>query len=323
MRAAEFELRDLIEAYNLEQYLFWEQWRSLHDYARQRSIELIGDVPMFVAADSCDVWANRTLFKLDSDGQPQRVAGVPPDYFSSTGQRWGNPVYRWTEHLAEDFGWWSRRVEHQLCFFDRLRLDHFRGFAAAWEIPRESPTAERGGWVPAPGAELLAKLEQRLGSLPLIAEDLGTITPDVVQLRRRFKLPGMAVLQFAFDNDASNPYLPHNQERHSVVYTGTHDNNTTLGWFDELDARQRARVLEYLGYPDESMPWPLIRAGLASVAELCLLPLQDLLGLQAAHRLNTPGTIAGNWQWRFQWDWIEAGLAGRIRRMNELYGRLG
>jgi 4-alpha-glucanotransferase len=321
MQAADRELSDLIDAHTLEQFLFFEQWEALRRYALQRGIRLIGDLPMFVSADSCEVWANRTLFRLDDDCRPLKVAGVPPDYFSATGQLWGNPVYAWAAHIDQRFRWWCERIEHQLSFFDWLRLDHFRGLAAAWEIPRDSATAETGSWVAAPGVELFSQIERQLGRLPFIADDLGTITPDVVELRRRFNIPGMAVLQFAFDSDARNPYLPHNHERDSIVYTGTHDNNTTLGWFEELDAEQRAQVLEYLGHPSEPMPWPLIRAALASVAEICVLPMQDLLALPAAHRLNTPGTTAGNWQWQFQWDWLDAGLHTRLRGLNQRYGR--
>lgn len=310
-----------IEAFRVEQFLFFEQWQALRLYASARGVRFLGDLPMFVAADSCDVWAHRGLFRLTREGRPVTVAGVPPDYFSRTGQRWGNPVYAWEAHREQHFQWWCERIEHQLLWFDRLRLDHFRGFAATWEIPFGDATAENGVWVPAPGVELFAQLERRLGTLPLLAEDLGTITDDVIELRRRFRLPGMLVLQFAFDSDSANPYLPHNHERQAMVCTGTHDNDTTLGWFEALDPWQRARVREYLGESGEPMPWPMIRAALSSVAALCILPMQDVLALPANHRLNTPGTTAGNWQWRFDWDWVDAALSTSLRRMNACYGR--
>ncbi|MGH8244914.1 MAG: 4-alpha-glucanotransferase, partial [Gammaproteobacteria bacterium] len=279
-------------------------------------------VPLFPAHDSADVWAHRDYFQLDAGGQPIVLAGVPPDRFSATGQRWGNPVYDWRRLVEDGFRWWIDRMRTELQLFDFLRLDHFRGLQAVWEIPATDPTAQFGQWRPAPGRELLNALQSGLGSIPLIAEDLGLITPEVHALRLGTGVPGMKVLQFAFDSDSTNPYLPHNHEVDFVVYTGTHDNNTTLGWYKDLDPGGRTRVLEYLGNPQEPMPWPLIRAALASVCKTALVPMQDVLALDAADRINTPGTLNVNWRWRLNWDLVTGELAARLRDLNSLYGRL-
>jgi 4-alpha-glucanotransferase len=310
-----------IEYCCFEQFLFFRQWRELRRQAAEAGILLLGDMPLYPAHDSADVWANQGLFKLDGDGLPLRVAGVPPDYFSVTGQRWGNPVYDWDALAQSGWRWWLDRIRTQLALFDLIRLDHFRGLEAAWEIPAQADTAEHGEWQPVPGRELLQAVRENCGGLPFVAEDLGTITKAVKTLRRQFRLPGMKVLQFAFGGDAANPYLPHNHAPRYVIYTGTHDNNTTLGWFTELGEEEQARVLDYLGRPDEPMPWPLIRAALASVCRLAVLPMQDLLGLGAEHRLNTPGTASGNWAWRLPTATLTPELAAYLRRLNELYGR--
>ncbi len=312
---------DMLDQVRFEQFMFFRQWERLKQYANARDILLFGDMPIFVAHDSADVWAQRAYFDLDAAGAPRVVAGVPPDYFSATGQRWGNPHYRWSRMQADGFRWWRERLRTQLRLFDLVRIDHFRGFEAYWEIPAASDTAIGGHWVKAPGAALFAKLHDEWEVLPLVAEDLGYITPEVHALREAFGLPGMKILQFAFDGGADNPYLPHRHEANGVVYTGTHDNDTTLGWFEGLDAPARRRVLEYLGHPGEPMPWPLIRCALASVARLAVVPLQDVLGLGRGHRMNTPGVPNGNWRWRFQWDQISGDLAGRLRHMVEVYGR--
>ena len=314
--------RPRFERYCFEQFIFFAQWRELHDYARRHGVLLYGDVPIFVALDSVDVWAQRHLFDIDEQGVARSVAGVPPDYFSETGQYWGNPQYDWAAMEKEDFAWWRGRFQKQLEMFDILRIDHFRGFEAVWSIPAGEDTAVNGHWESVPGRKLLERLRTELGELPLVAEDLGIITAEVDALRHDFALPGMKILQFAFDGDAQNPYLPHNHEINTVVYTGTHDNNTTLGWYEELDRTARARVMAYLGQPAEPMPWPLNRAALASVANLSVLPMQDLLGLDAAHRMNTPGTSEGNWQWRFKWKQVPADLGDRLRAMLDLYGRV-
>jgi 4-alpha-glucanotransferase len=313
--------RTVIDLVRFEQFLFHYQWSDLKDYANRHEILLFGDMPIFVAHDSVDVWVDRRLFDLDSEGRPRVVAGVPPDYFSDTGQRWGNPHYRWDILEQEGFSWWIRRIERQLAMFDLVRIDHFRGFEAFWEIPADHADARGGRWVEGPGQKLFDALRNRLGDLPLVAEDLGVITPEVNALRDRYGLPGMRILQFAFDGSVDNPYLPHNHRRDAVVYTGTHDNDTTLGWYQGLDQGQRDYMLEYLGQSGEPMPWPLIRAATASVADMAVVPLQDALGLDSAHRMNTPGTSEGNWGWRFSWDQVPEGLAARLRRMARIYGR--
>lgn len=305
-----------------EQFLFFRQWDLLRRYAHDRGVWLFGDMPIFVALDSAEVWSGREYFALDPEGRPETVAGVPPDYFSATGQRWGNPHYRWERMQADGFRWWIERMRTQLTLFDLVRIDHFRGFEAYWSIPAQEPTAVHGQWVAAPGEALLAALHGAFDPLPLVAEDLGIITKAVQQLRERYWLPGMKILQFAFDGASDNPYLPHNHIPNSVVYTGTHDNDTTLGWFEGLSPDARARTLDYLGYPTEPMPWPLIRAALASVANLAIVPLQDLLGLGTAARMNTPGTADGNWRFQFSWDQVPADLSARVRHLLSQYGRL-
>jgi len=310
-----------IEYFCFEQYLFFSRWQELRRRAQAAGILLLGDMPLYPAHDSADVWAHRGQFKLDGAGRPLCVAGVPPDYFSATGQRWGNPVYDWEGLARTGFRWWLDRIHTQLALFDLVRLDHFRGLEAAWEIPFAAATAEHGRWSPVPGQDLLTAVRAEHGTLPFVAEDLGTITPEVRALRRDFGLPGMKVLQFAFGGGSDNPYLPHNHAPRHVVYTGTHDNNTTLGWFEELGPQERLRVTDYLGHPSEDMPWPLIRAALASVCRLAVVPAQDLLGLGAEHRLNTPGTSEGNWAWQLPVDVLTPELAARLRALNELYGR--
>lgn len=321
--AARQQLAGAVEQVRFEQFAFFRQWLALKRYANDRGLLLFGDLPIFVAHDSAEVWAQRDYFAIDDHGQLLTVAGVPPDYFSATGQRWGNPLYRWERMQADGFAWWLARLRAQLELYDLLRIDHFRGFEAFWEIPAAEPTAINGRWVPAPGAALFAALRRHIDPLPLIAEDLGVITPPVDALRRRYGLPGMKILQFAFDSGADNPYLPHNHECNSVVYTGTHDNATTLGWFENLSVEQRRHVRDYLGVDAETpMPWPVIRAALASVARLAILPLQDVLALGSEHRMNLPGTPSGNWSWRFGWTQIPPDSAANLRAMIELYGRL-
>lgn len=305
-----------------EQYAFFTQWQELRDYAHQHGVRLFGDLPLFVAHDSADVWAAPQAFLLDETGQPQFVAGVPPDYFAVDGQRWGNPQYRWDWHVADGFSWWRARVGTLAALFDLLRIDHFRGLDAVWMIPADAPTAATGFWQAVPGAGLLAAVRGEYPGLRLVAENLGTITPEVEALRAQFDLPGMAVLQFAFDGDATNPHLPHNHARGDVVYTGTHDNDTTLSWFSGLPEATAQRVLDYLGRPGEAMPWPLVRAALGSVAQLTVLPVQDVLGLDGAARMNTPGTVVGNWAWRLETGQLGPALAARLRALLGLYGRL-
>ncbi|MDA8390257.1 MAG: 4-alpha-glucanotransferase [Gammaproteobacteria bacterium] len=302
------------------QWLFFHQWGDLRHYARSKGVLLFGDMPFFVGHDSADVWAHRELFRLDAHGHPEVVAGVPPDYFSADGQRWGNPLYRWDVMEQQGFLWWRERLKTQLALFDLLRIDHFRGLEACWEIPAGAPTAAAGHWDRVPGQMLLDSLEKLWGNLPVVAEDLGVITDAVTELRDRHGFAGMKVLQFAFGDDARNPYLPHNHVRNAVVYTGTHDNDTTVGWFAGLAPGLQQRVHEYLG-GHESMPWALVRAAMASVADLAVIPMQDLLALDSAHRMNTPGSARGNWAYRLSWADIPDDLAGRLRHMMRIYDR--
>ena len=322
LEQAHNELGEVLEQFRFEQFLAFQQWQDLKAYAHQLDIALFGDMPIFVAHDSADVWARRELFDLDETGQPRTVAGVPPDYFSETGQRWGNPHYDWERMRADGFAWWRQRIASELEFFDLIRVDHFRGFSAFWAIPGDQPTAAQGYWVEAPGAELFEALRGEFGELPLVAEDLGIITPEVEVLRDDFGLPGMKVLQFAFDSGPENPYLSHNHVANSVIYTGTHDNDTTLGWYRSCSRELQERVEAYLGYPQEVMPWPLIRSAFASVGRLAVVPMQDYLGLGSEARMNEPGTEGDNWVWRFDWGQVPPGLAEQLRGMADLYGRI-
>jgi 4-alpha-glucanotransferase len=310
-----------LAALTREQYAFHVQWQRLRDYARGRGVRLFGDLPFYVAPSSAETWAHRALFQLTPSGEPAVVGGVPPDYFSELGQLWGNPVYDWHAQRREGYGWWVARVRAQLQRLDLLRLDHFRALAAYWAVPAGAPDARGGAWHSSPGAELLTRLREEFSDLPLAAEDLGVITPDVVQLRDGFGLPGMRVLQFAFDGDPANPHRPYLHERASVVYTGTHDNDTTLGWYSRLDAETQARVRLYLGAAAEAVPEALIRAALGSVARLAIVPVQDLLGLGSAARLNTPGTASGNWSWRLPPGSLSQDLARRFAGLNAVFGR--
>ena len=316
------ELAEAIRYHKYVQFIFFEQWQILKDYANHRGIGIIGDIPIFVAYDSADVWANHQLFLLDEERLPTVVAGVPPDYFSETGQRWGNPLYRWERMAENGFSWWLDRFRANLRLADLVRIDHFRGFEACWTIEASEPTAIHGRWEKVPGEFLFHRLQQELGNeLPLIAEDLGVITPEVEKLRDDFGLPGMKILQFAF-GDADNPYLPHNLTRDCVVYTGTHDNNTTLGWWNSLFKSERSRVRDYLGHSGRDMPWDLIRLALGSVGRVCILPMQDLLELGADARMNTPGQAAGNWSWRYRPEELKPEIAERLARLTATYGRV-
>lgn len=331
------ELRAEIEAQKFFQFLFFDQWSKLKRTCIQRGIRVIGDVPMFVAHDSADVWANREQFKLDESGQPTVVAGVPPDYFSETGQFWGNPLYNWERMAGDGFAWWIQRLRASFQLFDMVRLDHFRGFAACWEIPAGETTAENGAWVETPGREFFSAARKALGELPIIAEDLGVITPDVVELRNESAFPGMRVLQFGFSGEADNLNLPDNYEENVVAYTGTHDNDTTIGWFTQLtetdtpeNEKTRASCLDYLKSDGREINWDFIRAVLKSVADTAIIPLQDVLGLGSEARMNTPNTTSGNWNWRYAGRWpaehaggvlIDDSLtpehAARLRRLTE------
>ncbi len=321
LQQASARLAAAIALVQFEQFVFFRQWHELRDYANEHDILLFGDVPIFVAHDSADVWAHRRYFSMDESGEAITVAGVPPDYFSATGQRWGNPQYDWEVLEADGFQWWVERIDTQLDLFDLVRVDHFRGFEAFWEIPASAENAVDGQWVKAPGEALFQRLQASFHPLPLVAEDLGIITSEVDALRKQFGLPGMKVLQFAFDGDGKNAYLPPHHEQDSVVYTGTHDNDTTLGWFQALNSEQQAMVRGYLANSQEEMPWLLIRFALMSVAQLCMIPMQDWLGLDGRHRMNQPGTEVGNWAWRFQWEQMPKGIELRIQHLLQVYDR--
>ena len=296
------------------QFLFFSQWQALKAYANKNGVAMFGDIPIFVAYDSADVWANSHLFKLDKNKNMQVVAGVPPDYFSATGQRWGNPHYNWQVMQYDGFNWWLERMRTQQHMFDLLRIDHFRGLQAAWEIPAMADTAINGTWVLAPGEELLDAITKRFPNMQLIAEDLGIITAEVDALRAQFHLPSMKILQFAFGGDDSNPYLPHNIEANSIAYTGTHDNDTTLGWYQQLDEATKNHLHKVLHNAQPEMPLALIELVMASNANIAIIPMQDILGLDAEHRMNTPGTIEKNWAWRFDWSQLKPEHIAKIRQ---------
>jgi 4-alpha-glucanotransferase len=324
LEAARLRLAEDIARVKFEQFVFFQQWKEVRDYARQRGILLFGDIPIFVASDSADVWAQRNYFDLREDGYARVVAGVPPDYFSVTGQRWGNPHYNWARMEEDGFSWWLERFRSQLALYDWVRIDHFRGLESYWEIPAELQTAVHGQWIKAPGEALLQTTYSTLNGsgLPLVAENLGTITPEVEALRRQFDIPGMLILQFAFEGGAGNPYLPHNHTANNVVYTGTHDNDTTLAWYEDLTEEQQNYVYRYLGKPEMQMPWALVQSALASVARLAVLPMQDVLGLGKGHRMNAPGTLLeSNWRWRFSWDQLNDRKISELSEMIRLYGR--
>ncbi|MGA2112083.1 MAG: 4-alpha-glucanotransferase [Anaerolineales bacterium] len=310
-----------VEANCFLQFLFFRQWEELKSLARENGIRIIGDVPIFLAYDSADVWAHPELFKLDEAGRPLVVAGVPPDYFSRTGQLWGNPLYRWDQMKDNGYRWWIQRLHAALRTCDLVRLDHFRGFEAAWEVPSGETTAERGEWVKGPGAELFQALRSSLGSLPLIAEDLGLITPAVESLRKQFGLPGMRVLQFAFQGGPANSYLPHNYERDTVVYTGTHDNDTTRGWYASAPEPERDFVRRYLGTPGTDIAWDLIRLGWESMARMAVVPLPDVLDLGSEARMNFPGRLSGNWRWRVGEELLTPQRQEKLAELTQLYGR--
>ena len=304
------------------QFFFWEQWHALRHYCAQKSICVVGDIAIFVDYESADVWAHRDLFRLRDDLQPEVVSGVPPDYFSATGQRWGNPLYNWDAIRAQDYGWWVQRLRWATQTCDFIRLDHFRGFAQFWEIPASEPTAIHGRWVDGPGDEFFYKIRAALGGLPFFAEDLGLITPDVVELRERHQIPGMAVLQFAFGDAGAHAYLPHRLGADKVIYTGTHDNDTTLGWWSTLGEKERAAVLALTGACHDGPNWGLIRLAQSSPASFSVAPLQDVLGLGGEARLNTPSTHVGNYHWRYQPGSLKAELAEKLAALAEVTDRL-
>lgn len=319
---AQQQLASQIYTYKFQQFIFSRQWSNLKQTANQKGIQIIGDIPIYVAHDSADVWATPQFFRLDDTGATELMAGVPPDYFSQTGQLWGNPIYDWDVLAADGFRWWVQRFRHLLAGMDLIRVDHFRGFQAYWQVPQGEITAENGEWADGPGADLFKVLAQELGHLPILAEDLGDITPEVLDLRDQFEFPGMKILQFAFGGGADNPFLPFNYVRNCVVYTGTHDNDTTLGWFSQLNPEERRRIEDYLGcLSADGIHWDLIRLALSSIANQVIVPLQDLLGLGNSARMNFPGKPDGNWGWRYSPTALSSEMGDRLRHLTHLYGR--
>ncbi len=321
LRAWGERLAEQVQEQKFRQFLFYGQWRALKRYANGKGIRIVGDIPIFVSYDSAEVWARPELFQLRRDRALRVVAGVPPDYFSETGQLWGNPLYDWERMRADGFDWWISRLRHTLELVDVVRIDHFRGFQAYWEVPAGEKTAVNGRWVQAPGMEFFQAAERELGRLPIIAEDLGLITPEVEALREQLGFPGMKVLQFAFGEDEFNPYLPHNYARRCVVYTGTHDNNTTLGWYRSAPEPTRDHVRRYLARDGHDIAWDFIRLAWSSVAEMAFTTPQDLLNLGEEARMNFPSTSAGNWAWRLGADRLTPPVAGRLRELTLLYRR--
>jgi 4-alpha-glucanotransferase len=304
------------------QFIFFRQWKALRTYTISKNIQIIGDIPIFVAHDSAEVWSKPELFYLNKKGNPTVVAGVPPDYYSKTGQLWGNPLYRWDVQAQSGFAWWIERIRTVLDLVNIIRLDHFRGFAGYWEVPAREKTAVKGRWATGPGESFFEVVEKAFGDLPIIAEDLGEITPDVIEMRDRFNLPGMKVIQFAFNFDFGEPFLPHNHTRNYIVYTGTHDNDTAKGWYERVSEDEKDYYRRYLGRDGHDVAWDLIRAAWMSVAVFSIAPMQDLLSLDNTARMNYPGNPSGNWSWRMREDHLNDFLSSRLRDFNFLYDRL-
>jgi 4-alpha-glucanotransferase len=321
LEKAQKDYAEAILKHNFLQYEFFRQWQGVREYAQKKNIKIIGDIPIFVAHDSAEVWAQRDLFFMDARGKPTVVAGVPPDYFSPTGQLWGNPLYRWEEHQRNGYRWWISRFKAVLELVDIVRLDHFRGFAGYWEVPAKEKTAVKGRWVAGPGKEFLLVLQKALGDLPIIAEDLGEITPDVIEMRDDLGLPGMKILVFAFSDDATNEFLPHNYIPNCVVYTGTHDNDTVVGWYQRVEEKERDYARRYLARDGQDIAWDLIRAGWSSVASIAIAQLQDVLVLDNRARMNYPSRPSGNWKWRMRPGAITDWHVERLAEFNLIYGR--
>lgn len=325
VQAANEQFSEEIDFMKFLQYHFHKQWDSLHSYCGEKGIQILGDIPIYVDHDSCDVWSNRNIFQLDVSGHPASVSGVPPDYFSRTGQRWGNPLFDWNTLEKSGFSWWLKRMGHAAEIFDLVRIDHFRGFIAYWSIPSEEETAVEGHWEKGPSDLFLSTLREQFPNLPVVAENLGIITPDVDEAMKQFDLQGMLVLQFAFDGDMNtNPYLPHNHSYANVVYTGTHDNNTTRGWYKEEITEEQKKILDsYTGHRcnPENISWQLIRLAMGSVSSISIIPMQDILGLDSDARTNTPSTKTGNWEWRVSENYMEGPLSRDLYDMTRLYGR--
>ena len=319
---ARLQHSDRIDFFRFSQGCFFRQWAALRAHAHSKGVKIIGDAPIFIAYQSAEVWARQDLFELDAAGRPSVVAGVPPDYFSATGQRWGNPQYRWSAHAAEGYAWWIQRIRRTLALVDIVRIDHFRGFADYWEIPAGEPTAVTGRWLPGPGMALFDAITAALGPVPVIAEDLGVLSPAVTDLLRATDFPGMAILQFAFGGAANNPFLPHNHRHHSVVYTGTHDNDTSTGWWaHSASDAERHHARAYLGSDGHDIAWALMRSACASVADTVVHTLQDILVLSSDCRMNLPGSGSGWWAWRFDWPQVHPWHSQRLADMTRLFGR--
>ncbi len=316
------ELVEEIDYQQFIQFFFFRQWKRIKEYANSKGIKIVGDIPIFVAFDSADAWSNPELFLFDKDRKPFKVAGVPPDYFSETGQLWGNPLYDWDAIKKDNYTWWIDRVKFNLNTCDIIRIDHFRGFDSYWAVPAEDDTAINGTWEKGPGMDLFNAIKNELGDLPIIAEDLGSLTPSVIQLREDSTFPGMKILQFAFDSGEENDYLPHTYDRNSVVYTGTHDNDTIVGWYSKAKAEDKKWVKDYLDLNDDThIHWNFIKSAWSSVANIAIAPIQDFLGLGGEARINTPGVAAGNWQWRLSDDVLTDELAEKISYITRMYGR--
>lgn len=317
------KLQSDVEMHKFWQFQFFQQWSNLKKYANDNGIQIIGDIPIYVAHNSADVWANPEQFFLDpATGEPALMAGVPPDYFSDTGQLWGNPIYQWERMKHQGFKWWIQRFRTMLDYVDLIRVDHFRGFRAFWQVKQGETTAMNGEWIKAPGDELFEALRDELGNLPILAEDLGIITPDVEELRDKFEFPGMKILHFAFGSGSGNPYLPFNHVQNCLVYTGTHDNNTTVGWFQDMPDHERVFVEGYMGgFSEEGIHWDLMRLALSSVANQVIIPVQDLLGLGTEARMNLPSTSGGNWAWRYRSGGLTDAIAERLLQLTDTYGR--
>lgn len=325
LRTFQKKLDRQIEFEKFLQFIFFQQWFSLKKYCEEHSVEIIGDVPYYVSLDSADVWENYPIFKLDANKNPTHVAGVPPDYFSETGQRWGNPVYRWDVLKDQNYTWWIERIEHNLQMYHWIRIDHFRGFVGYWEVLATEKTAINGKWVQAPAEDFFNTLLQKNPKLPIIAEDLGVITDDVKEIIQKFNFPGMKILLFAFDESLpKNPYAPHNHIQNCLIYTGTHDNNTARGWFEEeASDDMRKRLMQYVGREirEDEIHWELIRLALMSVANMAIIPIQDVLGLKSNAKMNRPGTSSGNWKWRLSPGQLTEAVVQKLRAMTEIYGR--
>lgn len=321
LAAAKLRYADEVDFCKFCQWCFYRQWLLLKKYANERGILIIGDVPIFVSYQSADVWEHQELFELDASGNPIVVAGVPPDYFSETGQLWGNPLYRWDVHEATSYTWWIARVEHAFRLFDLVRIDHFRGFANYWATPAGAVNAIGGKWLPGPGEKLFESFQQAFGELPIIAEDLGLITPEVIELRDKFNLPGMRILQFAFGDNDSNFFLPHHYIANTVAYTGTHDNDTSLGWWNSANDHEKSFAKFHLDSDGNEINWDMIKVLVASAANTVIFPLQDVLGLNSEHRMNLPGTAWGNWEWRFSWSQLQSWHTDKLADLTNSHKR--